>query len=87
MKWPRQSFVFVRTTFAHPGRVYGDAWHGSGGMGHGTYNGFNHGGVARTFALHAGPTVSGGFHASIGVFTPAVGSMAAGIGSANAFAA
>jgi hypothetical protein len=58
----------ARTTFAHPGGVCGDAWHSSGGMGHGTYNGFNHGGVARTFALHAGPGVSGGLHASTGGF-------------------
>jgi hypothetical protein len=58
----------ARTTFAHPAGVYGDAWHGSGGVGHGTYNGFNHGGVARTFALHAGPGVGGGFHASTGGF-------------------
>ena len=52
----------THTSFDHSGGFNSGAWHGSVGLRYGAYNGFNSGGVARTFAFHAAPAFGGGFH-------------------------
>jgi len=57
-----------RTAFGHSFRYNAGSWHGSTGLRYGGHNGFNHGGVAQTFAFHGSPGFGGGLHVATGGF-------------------
>jgi hypothetical protein len=58
----QNSFDDTLTAFACSGGFNCGTWHGPVGTRYGVYNGFNRGGVLRTFTCHTDPAFGGGFH-------------------------